>query len=385
MVEPDKRKGLLYVHQTDDALMHLCWKERTKAVPEDDLIIFPDDFEYKVVPQCTTGRVYVLKFKSNNRKLFFWLQEPKTDKDEENCRKLNEYLNNPPAPGSNRSGGGGGGLGNIPGLPAEFAGLGADGDLQSLLSGMNQQQLVQLLGGMGGMSGLSSLMSGRSSANVTDSNPPSRVQSSPGVRALGSTTSVDSQASSQAPTPRPVTASGALQSQPSATIGRETGQSEAGAGGSQQGGAAAAASRIQLKDLQNILSSFGTAGASEPKEVDLSEGLNAELLIPILANAEVQQRLVPFLPQGESLPASEEELRQTVHSPQFHQAVQSFSAAFSSCQLGPLMAQFGLGDEAVAAANVGDMTAFAKALQEAAKKKKEDAEKETPTKMEEDK
>jgi len=53
--------------------------------------------------------------------------------------------------------------------------------------------------------------------------------------------------------------------------------------------------------------------------VDLSDCLNAELLVPILANAEVQERLVPFLPEGESLPKSEEELKQTIHSPQFRQ------------------------------------------------------------------
>lgn len=74
MVHPDKRKGLAYVYQSDDALMHFCWKERSSATAEEDLIIFPDDCEYKRVSQCTTGRVYVLRFKSNNRRIFFWMQ-----------------------------------------------------------------------------------------------------------------------------------------------------------------------------------------------------------------------------------------------------------------------------------------------------------------------
>lgn len=39
-----------------------------------DLIIFPEDCEFKRVNQCTTGRVYVLKFKASTKRLFFWMQ-----------------------------------------------------------------------------------------------------------------------------------------------------------------------------------------------------------------------------------------------------------------------------------------------------------------------
>lgn len=35
MVTPDKRKGLVYVHQSEDSLMHFCWKDRTTGSVED--------------------------------------------------------------------------------------------------------------------------------------------------------------------------------------------------------------------------------------------------------------------------------------------------------------------------------------------------------------
>jgi 26S proteasome regulatory subunit N13 len=94
LVKPDKRKGLIYVYQSDDSIMHFCWKDRNTGIVEEDLMIFPgklssliylkniiikksrfkDDIEYKRIIQCTTGRVFLMKFKSTNRKLFFWMQ-----------------------------------------------------------------------------------------------------------------------------------------------------------------------------------------------------------------------------------------------------------------------------------------------------------------------
>src|SRR6185503_15059619 len=85
---------------------NLIFLNRTTGTLEDDLIIFPDEAEFKRVTSCKTGRVYMLKFKNSTRKNFYWLQEPREDKDEELCSKVNEYLNNPPPPGSRRGGSG---------------------------------------------------------------------------------------------------------------------------------------------------------------------------------------------------------------------------------------------------------------------------------------
>lgn len=71
----------------------------------------------------------------------FLIQDLKTDKDEEHCRKINDVLNNPPTPGSQRSGG-----------------ANAEGDLQNLLNNMSQQQLIQLFGGVGQIGGLGNLL-----------------------------------------------------------------------------------------------------------------------------------------------------------------------------------------------------------------------------------
>ena len=99
------------------------------------------------------------------------------------------------------------------------------------------------------------------------------------------------------------------------------------------------------------------------QQVDLSSVLTPEIMAPILANTEVQERLLPYLPSGESLPQTAEEIQNTLTSPQFQQALSMFSAALASGQLGPLMSQFGLPAEAVDAANKGDVEAFAKAMQ----------------------
>ncbi|XP_074066512.1 oxysterol-binding protein-related protein 2 isoform X2 [Macrotis lagotis] len=349
-VTPDKRKGLVYIQQTDDSLIHFCWKDRTSGNVEDDLIIFPDDCEFKRVPQCTTGRVYVLKFKAGSKRLFFWMQEPKTEKDEEHCRKVNEYLNNPPMPGALGASGSGG---------HELSALGGEGGLQSLLGNMSHNQLMQLIGptGLGGLGGLGAL-TGPGLASLLGSGGPPTSSSSSSSRSQSASVTPSSTSSSARATPAPS----------AQAIASATSPSPAPSSGNGTSTATSPTQPIQLSDLQNILATMNVpSGAGGGQQVDLASVLTPEIMAPILANAEVQERLLPYLPSGESLPQTAEEIQNTLTSPQFQQALSMFSAALASGQLGPLMSQFGLPTEAVDAANKGDVEAFAKAMQNNAK------------------
>jgi hypothetical protein len=89
-VTPDTRRGLLYLDQQDDGLLHLYWKDRKTSATEDDLIIFPDEAELVPIPN---KRVFVLKFKSSSQRLFYWIQEVSADKDEETMKKFNKIMN----------------------------------------------------------------------------------------------------------------------------------------------------------------------------------------------------------------------------------------------------------------------------------------------------
>lgn len=64
--------------------------------------------------------------------------------------------------------------------------------------------------------------------------------------------------------------------------------------------------------------------------VDLTSVLTPEIMAPILANPEVQQRLMPYLPSGESLLQNTEELHNTLSSPQFQQVAFTLLCGFRS-------------------------------------------------------
>ncbi|EOA27386.1 hypothetical protein CARUB_v10023516mg [Capsella rubella] len=93
-VVPDSRKGLVRIARGEEGLIHFMWLDRNLRTVEDDQIVFPDEALFEKVNQ-SSDRVYILKFNSDDRKLFFWMQEPRAEGDAELCSSVNQYLNQP--------------------------------------------------------------------------------------------------------------------------------------------------------------------------------------------------------------------------------------------------------------------------------------------------
>jgi len=360
MVNPDTRKGLVYLYQAEDQLIHFCWKDRSNGKVEDDLIIFPDDCEFKRIDQCKTGRVFLLKFKSSSRRLFFWMQEPKSDKDEEYCRRVNDIMNNPPSASTLSS-----------------SRVGESNDLQYMLNNMSQMQLMQLFGGVGQMGGLSNLLGSihRPSTDSSRTSARTSTTSTPPTSATAPTTTGPSIATPETPN-NPI---------PAATPKTPR---------KNDNGTNSDVSKVLLSELQSFLSglktSDGSGGSStNGRTIDLSTAVNAET-VSFLTDAERTENLLAHLPNIESNDNAKQQLRETISSPQFQQALSMFSSALQSGQLGPVVSQFQLNDEAVAAATSGDLEQFVKALEKNAKEivakaSEKEQDKEENTAMEEDK
>lgn len=91
-VVAEKTKGVVYIRQSPDQLMHFCWKNRETGAVVDDLIIFPGDTEFKEVKGCPDGKVYMLKFKSSKEYRLFWLQDGNVDVEKELVQKVRKFI-----------------------------------------------------------------------------------------------------------------------------------------------------------------------------------------------------------------------------------------------------------------------------------------------------
>jgi len=98
IITPTTEKGEVILTKTPDSLMHFQWKNRTtnSIDPSDDLMVFPGDVKFSKVDTGKEGdRVFLLQYNNSSRRFFYWAQTKDATKDEENVKKINEYINNP--------------------------------------------------------------------------------------------------------------------------------------------------------------------------------------------------------------------------------------------------------------------------------------------------
>ncbi|CAB3401290.1 unnamed protein product [Caenorhabditis bovis] len=312
-VVANPKKGLVYVKQSNDMLVHFCWKDRETGEVSDDLIIFPGDTEFKQVNGCPDGKVYMLKFKSSKEMRLYWLQDGNPDADKDLVKKVNDALNKPPSSrpvgrgtSSDRLQAGGG-------FPASLG-----EDFGGPLGGLDQSQLISLIQSLQGNNSNESLQAS-------------------GTLNAGSETDVDASmgtVTNQLPINAPPVFTNAL-------------------GPSTQGNS------ITPNDLTNMLKNLkSTTQGPTRVNVSLSEQLSTQ---PVVDTAQAnRERLTPHLPETENAP--EKELTETIRAVPFKQAVDTLGHALQTGQLGPVLSQFGLNEQTINSAAQGDLRGFAKNL-----------------------
>ncbi|KMT17642.1 hypothetical protein BVRB_2g035910 [Beta vulgaris subsp. vulgaris] len=243
-VTPDTRKGLVRISRGEEGLVHFQWIDRVQNAVEDDQIVFPEEATFEKVEQAS-GRVYILKFNTDDRKFFFWMQEPKAEDDQQLCRSVNHHLNRP-----------------LDFLAEEDSGASVPLQAEEMAEDDISSRAGNLIG------------------------------SSMGAEVVSDVTS--------APGP------------------------------------------VKLSDLQRILSNLQSAGPVEDVEdpdggFGLGDLLKPELVLPLLETLPFEERVAPYLPEGQQ---SLHDLIEVLQCPPFRQQVDAFSYVLKTGQID--LAQFGI-------------------------------------------
>eukprot|EP00003_Mantamonas_plastica_P031357 TRINITY_DN811_c3_g1_i3.p1 TRINITY_DN811_c3_g1~~TRINITY_DN811_c3_g1_i3.p1 ORF type:complete len:344 (+),score=126.75 TRINITY_DN811_c3_g1_i3:79-1110(+) len=194
-VSADTQKGWIQLIN-EDGMLQFQWRTRPTNVLDLNVIVTPEMATFDRVEQAKdnakNNRVYVLNFTDSDRVEFFWMQEPKEEKDEENVKKVNEALENPMGAAASNSNsfqtptnqsttgamGGMGGLGGMGGMGGMGSGAGGQQDLMNMLQGAGSQNGGNLFpptflqsalrGGLGGGNNMSQFMPQPPRAHLSD-------------------------------------------------------------------------------------------------------------------------------------------------------------------------------------------------------------------------
>lgn len=275
-VVADTRKGLIRIGKGDEGLVHFQWLDRTQNSVEDDQIILPDEAVFEKVNQ-SSGRVYILKFNTDSRKFFFWMQEPSVERDAELCNSVNDFLNRP---------------------------LELLGDEET--AGLDPMQVPET--------------SGDNADDGTSPRSRNFVEQNLG--------------------------------------GEVSGETSSGA-------------RVQLSDLQRILSNIHPADAPEdPDEgIGLGDILKPDLLRPLIETLPLEQTLVSHLPEGSW--TSPKDFMEVLQSPPFQQQVETFNHVLRTGQVD--LTQFGIDPSKYKFSVLSFLEALDDTVAKAQKKRDDDA------------
>ncbi|CAO3631372.1 unnamed protein product [Cunninghamella echinulata] len=328
LLKPNLRKGMIYMEKGDDQLLHFYWKERkTNSEPEVDLIIFPDEAEMVRVPECTTGRVILLKFKSSNERQFYWMQKLDDSEDDDMIQRVNHLINNPSALDDN--------------MELDSPDQSIDMDLMQRLMGASEQgnftedSLRELF-----------QQSNRSNTEIRDNEQDTVMNDATSNET--NEQSITTQATASSTNTIQTDANTPLQSESSANSNQQSQQPSSND-----------VNPDYLDQLRTMLAGIQPQGQSS---LHLGEILNNKTLTNLLDDTTICENLYQFLPEGSE--QSPYEVRQVIKSPQFQQSLRSLSTALQSGQLGPLISQFGLDPSAG-----NGVEAFLKAIEDQARKK----------------
>lgn len=85
MVTPRAGAGKITVTRNpEEAYLNFSWDPRDGFKPPNELkpfLLIPGDAQWVHVKQCTTGRVFALKFQSSEKREFFWMQSKTNAQD----------------------------------------------------------------------------------------------------------------------------------------------------------------------------------------------------------------------------------------------------------------------------------------------------------------
>jgi len=329
-VTADSRRGKVRIVDGDEGYLKFQWVLRPAGTVELDLGIFPESMVWEKVPECKDGRVYLLRFRSGGSKRFFWMQEPKDDKDEELFNKVNQIFNNP----SSVNGGGAAAGGDAMNLqPSAESAQGLEAmdpqQLESLMGDLSEDEIQELLAAQAQFSQADTAPSESTEAKAQPSS--TTVPSTPPPTAAVSTTAPNAPSRPTNPNPTSIaTPSGSASAQ------------------------VQSASQALLRAFQSL-----QAEQSLGDVLTLESVLESERTVP-LVDDEMAEALAPFLPENQR---SKADVIRHLRSPQFQQTVHRFTSLLNGHQYGALMSSLGL-------PNTGDIgvNAFIQAIQNEAKK-----------------